>query len=94
MAEILTSTRFKLVRHPDDPSPVAGPDPNRNIHVIARITTGLRDFIVMQDFNNYNDVWIEESTGGTIAYIEDDELWKDLYEFIKERGVLTFIRID
>ena len=89
MSNVLTVARFKLVIHPDDPTPLPGPDPNRAIHIIARVTTGLRDFIAMQDLKNPMDIWIEESTGGTIQYIEDDELWNDLAAFLKDKGILT-----
>lgn len=89
MANVNRSTRFKLkITRP--PLYLEGPDPEKSMHEIATVSTGLRDFVVIQDFNDKEmRVWINEFIGGSIYVIEDDELFKDLYAFLLEQGVVT-----
>jgi len=89
MANINRSTRFqfKLTRPPQY---LSGPDANKSMHEIATITTGLRDFIVIQDFNDKEmRIWINELIGGSLYTIDDDDLFHDLYALLLEKGVIT-----
>jgi hypothetical protein len=90
MSNIITSTNFQLEIIPGfHPFRVESPDPSRSIHEVARVKTAFRTFVLLQDFNNQQDVWLNEFTGSTIEVIEDDELFKALFAFLLDKGVLT-----
>lgn len=68
------------------PSPI----PNTRIHIVAQVTTGLRNFILLQDFNHVEQVWLNEvSVTGNVYEITDDSLFHDLYAFLAEQGLVT-----
>ena len=54
----------------------------RFIH-IATLHYGLREFIYFVD-RSTQKTYIEEITGGTLKAIDDDNLWNDLAQTIKE----------
>lgn len=54
----------------------------RFIH-IATMHYGLREFIYFVDKATQQS-YIEEITGGTLQIIEDDNLWNDLAQTLKE----------
>jgi hypothetical protein len=58
------------------------------LYEIATVSTGLRDFVVIQDFNTMQ-IWINEWLGGTLYEIDDDALFHDIYAFLQENRILT-----
>jgi len=90
MSNIITSANFKLeIIKGFHPQFIQSSEPNRNIHEVARVTTSFRTFVVLQDFNNRQDVWLNEWLGSSIEEIKDDALFHDLYAFLFEKGVVT-----
>lgn len=59
---------------------------NRFFH-LATITFSVREFMVFMDTYK-NKVYIEEVTGGSLNFIEDESLAKDLENFAKENKIL------
>ena len=60
---------------------------------LATVNSGLRDYLcfqcVDQKSDRYGEVWIEEMTGGHLTVIEDDNLFKALYAFLAEEGIVV-----
>ena len=59
---------------------------NRFIH-LASIHYGVREFMCFQD-KKTNKIYIEEITGGSLNFIEDDSLVYALHNFLEENKVL------
>lgn len=89
MSHLSTSTRFAL-RHTREPIHIPGPNPEQYICIVAQVTTGLREFVLLQDLRHQDQVWLNEiSVTGNLYAIDDDDLFHDLYAFLTEKGYIT-----
>lgn len=66
-----------------DKRPYALPGTNGRFWHLATIHYGIREFIYFIDKQN-GITYIEEITGGTLNVINDDKLWNDLAQTLKE----------
>jgi hypothetical protein len=62
----------------------------RFLHM-ATIHHGVREFLCFQDVVT-STTYIEEITGGTLSFIEDDSLAQGLSDFLTLKGVLSMVR--
>lgn len=62
----------------------------RFIH-LATILYSVREFIYFVDKNTQQS-YIEEITGGSLRTIDDDNLWNDLAQTLKEQGLDIMVR--
>lgn len=60
---------------------------NRFLH-LATVQRGLREYMCFIDKTN-GKTYIEEITGGSLQFIEDDFLAEELTNFLTETGVLN-----
>ena len=58
---------------------------------LASIVAGLREFVCFQD-KKTSKVYIEEVSGGSLSFIDDDSLAYDLAKFLEDKGVTSFKR--
>lgn len=59
---------------------------------LATVTSasGLREYICFADHVT-QQTYIEEITGGHLTTIDDDHLFHDLHDFLKEKGIIYVI---
>jgi hypothetical protein len=60
---------------------------------LATIHYGIREFIYFVDRVTQKS-YIEEITGGTLRAIDDDNLWNDLAQSLKENGLDIMVSKD
>ena len=54
---------------------------------LATVSEGVREFMCFAELKT-RKIYIEEATGGSLQFIEDDALAEGIHSFLTERGVL------
>ena len=69
-----------------NPFPLQGTN-KRFIH-LATVHSNLREFMCFIDLEEER-MYVEEMTGGSLSFIDDENLASDLQDFLTEKGVLV-----
>jgi hypothetical protein len=84
--QIQTLSKFIITNRQAIPVPSINPD--RKMHVVCIVSSGFREFALLQDFANPDKIWLNEIIGSQLEEIVDDNLFKELWDYLCQERIL------